>query len=82
MHHLSAGQPEVAAALQPFAAAAWGVVYEDHDHETLAEAHREARRALGRLEQVCGGRPARRFLRDAIAFLGAALATGADGEEA
>jgi hypothetical protein len=63
--NLVVGDALVAAALQPVARAAWGLV---EDSSGPGELIREARAALRRLELVCGATCERRFLADVIAY--------------
>lgn len=67
--HLLAGQDAVAAVMQDFAVACWGVALgaEGPSHGLVAAAT-----AQGRLRDRCGAVPARQFLADATRTLEAA----------
>ena len=64
--HIAHGQPEAAAALQSFAAVAWGVAFGE---EPAASGIAAAERALESLRRIAGVDGARRFLADATRAL-------------
>ena len=64
--NLAVGDELAAAALQPVARAAWGLVQDPADARPLG---RSARRALRSLETVCGAMGERRFLGDVLEYL-------------
>jgi len=68
-HHLRRGEVEIAAALQPVAAALWGAAADRLTLDPLGDARRSALAAIWRLDRCSGASAARLFLADLAAFL-------------